>query len=780
MRARTCLLLIVSAVAVSWHGLPGRRASSAEPALTPIAANAPLPAFVKDVQPLLAKYCFECHRGEKAKGGLAMDTFRDERTVVGRPQVWKKVLDNLESELMPPEGQPQPTDDERALVIRWIESRVLKIDCSQVDPGRVTIRRLNKTEYNNTIHDLLGVDVKPADDFPSDDVGYGFDHIGDVLSMPPVLMERYLAAAERVADAAILTPDPDRAQVFSGPGRTLASVGEAELEIELKRTGDYALRVDAWAQQAGPDTAKMTVRFDGLDLQTFDVEAVEGQPATYELKLNVPAGKHRFAAKFINDYYKADDPDPKNRDRNLIVERLAVQGPLGVLPEDLPVSHTRLITCRPGERSRETASEGGDPTACARTILRAFATRAFRRPATDAEVDRLARIVVSATKEGDSFERGIQVAVQAVLVSPHFLFRIEVDPEPLNPLAVRTISEYELATRLSYFLWSSLPDDELMRLAHDGLLRKEGRLAAQVRRLLKDPKSSALVENFAGQWLQLRNLKTINPDKNQFPGFDDALRTAMETETRLFFEAIVREDRKIFDLLDADFTFINERLAKHYGIAGVEGAEFRRVTLATPERGGLLGHASVLTVTSNPTRTSPVKRGKWILENLLNAPPPPPPANVPELKDSGEKGAAATLRQRMEQHRENPACAVCHTQMDALGFGLENYDPIGAWRTKDGAFDIDAAGNLPGGASFKSPGELKAILKAREGEFRRCLAEKLLTYALGRGLEYYDKCTVDTIVRSVAAKHDIFSVLVLEIVNSDAFQKRRGKRGDEP
>jgi hypothetical protein len=358
-----------------------------------------------------------------------------------------------------------------------------------------------------------------------------------------------------------------------------------------------------------------------------------------------------------------------------------------------------------------------------------------------------------------------------MLISPNFLFRIEREPK---------LTDNELATRLSYFLWSSTPDDELLRLAHDGALRKEGNLAAQVRRMLKDQKSSALVENFAGQWLQLRNLKTINPDKKQYPAFDDALRAAMETETRLFFEAIVREDRRIFDLLDADFTFVNERLARHYGISGVQGDEFRRVTLTTPERGGLLGQASVLTVTSNPTRTSPVKRGKWILENLLNAAPPPPPANVPLLTDSGATGEMATLRQRMEQHRENPACAVCHTQMDALGFGLENYDPIGAWRTKDGTFDIDAAGSLPGGASFNSPRELKAILKAREGEFRRCLAEKLLTYALGRGLEYYDKCTIDTIVRNLAANQDTFSTLVLEIVNSDAFQKRRGKRGDDP
>ena len=493
---------------------------------------------------------------------------------------------------------------------------------------------------------------------------------------------------------------------------------------------------------------------------------------TYEVKLHVPAGKHRLSARFINDYYKPDDPDPKNRDRNLIIERLEVQGPLGVLPEKLPASHVRLFTCRPDNNS--------DPGDCARAILRPFVTRAFRRPARDEEIEKLIALVRQVKDEGDSFERGIQVAIEAVLVSPHFLFRIELDPEPLNPQAIRTINDFELATRLSYFLWSSMPDDELLRLAHDGTLRKEGNLAAQIRRMLKDPKAVALVDNFASQWLQLANLKLINPDKKQFPAFDDDLRNAMETETKLFFDAIVREDKSILAFLEADFTFVNEKLARHYGISGIKGEQFQKVALTGGERGGLLGHASVLVTTSNPTRTSPVKRGRWVLENLLNAPPPPPPPDVPELKDTGDKLVDGTLRQRMEQHRENPNCAVCHAQMDALGFGLENYDPIGAWRTKDGIFDVDASGTLPGGASFNSPAGLKAILLARGGEFRRCLAEKLLTYALGRGLEYYDKCTVDTIVRNIAANHDKFSGLVLEIVNSDAFQKRRGKRGDEP
>lgn len=771
MRERIRVTCLIAASAACLAGVSGMVADAGEPALTPVRADAPLPGFSKDVRPLLTKYCESCHQGEKAKGGLAFDVFRDERGALARRPVWERVREQLEVQAMPPEGKPQPSEDERAQILRWIDSRVLHVDCSKVDPGRVTIRRLNKTEYNNTIRDLLGVDFKPAQDFPSDDVGYGFDHIGDVLSMPPVLFERYLAAAERIVDAAILTPDPERAPLQTRKGRTLASVGDVSEEFDFSSTGDYALRVRAWADQAGPEKARMTIRFDAQDVETVEVAAIEGAPGMYEFKRNVPAGKHRFAARFINDYYKPDDPDPKNRDRNLIVDKLEVQGPLGVLPEKLPASHTRLVTCRPEGKS--------DPSACARTILRPFATRAFRRPATDAEVERLTRLVVAVTNEGDSFERGIQVAVEGVLVSPQFLFRIELDPDPLNPQAVRTINDYELATRLSYFLWSSMPDDELFRLAGEGTLRKEGNLAAQVRRMLKDPKSSALVDNFAAQWLQLGNLKLINIDRKQFPAFDESLRDAMETETKLFFAAIVREDRSLLDFLDADFTFVNEQLAKHYGIPDVKGEQFQRVALSGGERGGLLGQASVLTTTSNPTRTSPVKRGKWVLENLLNAPPPPPPPNVPELKVTGDK-LEGTLRQRMEQHRENPACAVCHTQMDALGFGLENYDPIGGWRTKDGTFDIDASGTLPGGATFRIPAELKAILKARGGEFRRCLAEKLLTYALGRGLEYYDQCTVDIIVKNVAANHDSFSALVLEIVNSDAFQKRRGKRGDEP
>jgi hypothetical protein len=748
----------------------------AEPPLKPVPERAQAARFAQDVLPLLNKYCFACHQGEKARGGVAFNTFKNEASAIKSRETWEKVARNIESGMMPPDDKPQPSEDERALLLGWIESRVLQVDCSQINPGRVTIRRLNRIEYDNTIRDLLGVDFHPADDFPSDDVGYGFDNIGDVLSLPPILLEKYLAAAEKITDAAIRTRDPARAPRKTAPGGPLASVGDITGEFEFPVRGEYALRVRAFGQQAGDEPARMTVKLDGAALQTFDVTA-EKSAETYEIRMTVEPGKRKLAARFINDYYKPDDPNPNNRDRNLIVEQLEVQGPLGVLPDALPESHRRLITTLPERREQV-----GD---CARAILKTFASRAFRRPATDDELRRLTAIVESVVNDGDEFERGIQIAMQGVLVSPHFLFRVEADDPAGAAGSARTLNDYELSTRLSYFLWSSMPDDELFRIAAEGTLRSGGNLEAQVRRMLKNPKAAALGENFAGQWLQLRNLKNAAPALKRFPDFDEKLRDAMETETKLFFAEIVREDRSILDFLDARFTYVNERLAKHYGIPDVTGDEFRRIDLATDERGGLLGQAGILLVTSNPTRTSPVKRGKWILENILASPPPPPPPGVPELAEEPERergrrrrseddsAPRLSLRQKMEKHRENPACAACHTQMDALGFGLENYDAVGAWRSKDGDLDIDASGTLPGGKSFSTPSELKQILRSRSDDFRRCLAEKLLTYALGRGLEYYDKCTIDQIVRNISANHDRFSSLVLEIVRSDPFQKRR-------
>jgi mono/diheme cytochrome c family protein len=614
------------------------QAAEVKPAHDPASAQADQVEFKEKIVPLLAKYCLSCHSGDNPRADLALDIYKDAAAVIKHRKVWEKVAHNVRSREMPPkERKLKPTEAEIELLTTWIDNQLAKVNCDGPrDPGRVTIRRLNKAEYNNTIRDLVGIDFKPADDFPSDDVGYGFDNIGDVLSMPPILMEKYLAAAEQIVER-------------------------------------------AWKS---------------------------------------PEAKKRIMIADIS-----------------------------------------------GRGRREAA----------RRIVETFARRAYRRPVTKDEVDRLMGLVELAERNGDGTETGIQLAVQAVLISPHFLFRIERDPEPNNPKAVHLISEHELAVRLSYFLWSSMPDDELFKLAEEGKLRQPGVLEGQVKRMLADPKAKALVKNFAGQWLQLRSLEAATPDPALFPTFNDKLRQDMLTETELFFEAVMREDRSVLDFLDADYTFVNERLAKHYGIEGVTGEEFRRVKL-TGERGGVLTQASVLTVTSNPTRTSPVKRGKFILENILGTPPPPPAPDAGELSEDKEVVEAAPLRVRLEQHRANPNCATCHQKMDPLGFALENFDAVGAWRTKDGKFPIDSTGVLPDGKSFKGPRELRAVLKGKAGDFHRCLTEKLLTYALGRGLEYYDKCAVDDLVKQLA-KDDRFSVLVLAVVTSDPFQKRRGKGG---
>jgi hypothetical protein len=738
--------------------------------------------FEEQVRPFLAKFCTSCHGGDAPKAELALDRFADLASASKDRAVWDKVLENLRSETMPPDDQPQPVAAQRKAVIGWIETQFPQLDCNgPKDPGRVTIRRLNRTEYDNTVRDLLGCDFHPADDFPADDVGYGFDHIGDVLSMPPILLEKYLAAAEHLAEKAIYVHRPDKApwQRFpataaghNGGGQRgsfwgLASEGEVFTDVEFPSPGEYILRGRAFGDQAGNEPARMAFRLDGKQVYRADVTAVESEPAVYERKLRVGPGKRRFALAFVNDYYRPQDPDPKQRDRNLAIEYLEVQGPLDYTPPELPESHRNIIFCAPEAKDKQDAHR------CAMKILKRFASHAFRRAAAPDEVERLAKFVDRAIDEGESFERGIQLAIEAVLVSPHFLFRVELEPQGAAPQSTHPINEFELATRLSYFLWSSMPDDELFRYAFDGTLRKGDHLALQVRRMLKHPKSRALVDNFAMQWLQVRRLKRATPDTKRFPAFDDDLRQAMLQETELCFAHVMKEDRSLLEFLDADYTFLNERLARHYGIAGVTGNEFRLVKLTDPDRGGVLTQASVLTVTSNPTRTSPVKRGKWVLEQLLGTPPPPPPPGAGELRDDEQVALTGSLRQRMEQHRANPACAQCHARMDPLGFGLENFDAIGAWRDRDGNFAIDASGTLPDGSSFKRPSELKAILKVRKDDFARCFTEKMLTYALGRGLEYNDKCLVDEVAAALADDGYKFSTLIQRIVAGDPFQKRR-------
>ncbi|HEY6169692.1 MAG TPA: DUF1592 domain-containing protein [Verrucomicrobiae bacterium] len=774
-------LMAVASLLVGCSKSPSSSGSATQQTRTakaPLEGNAA--AYEKEIKPVLAKYCYGCHGDEKKKADLSLADYKDAASVGKDRKTWEKILDNIRGREMPPDGKPQPTQAQRDLITAWIDAEVFKVDCNNPDPGRVTIRRLNRAEYNRTIRDLVGVKFQPADDFPSDDSGYGFDNIGDVLSMPPVLLEKYLAAAEKILDAAMLSDTRPQRRSTKTEGRALESkgssyilgaglrvvsrTGEAFHRFAADKPGEYVFRVATSTRQVGPEPAKMDIRLDGRSLKSTVVTGTADAAYTTEVKAQLTAGEHRISFFLLNPFTGPVDKKGKKPERSFAIESVEILTP--PVPVALPETHQRIFA--PGDGITDKQER-------ANAIIKVFAQRAFRRPVKDAEVKRLAGFVTLAEQQGESFEKGIKVALQAVLVSPHFLFRGELQPEPNNPKSVHPVNEYALASRLSYFLWSSLPDEELSAEAANGTLRKN--IDTQVRRMLKDPKAEALVENFAGQWLQLRNLKLMAPDPKEFPRFDEKLRAAMERESEMYFEHIMREDRNILEFLDSDYTFVNARLARHYGIEGVDGDEFVRVKLPDSRRGGVLTHASVLALTSNPTRTSPVKRGKWVLENLLGTPPPPPPPEVPDLDKPGNgKVLTGTLRKRMEQHREDPNCATCHARMDPIGFGLENFDGIGAWRTQDGKAPIEPGGKLVSGESFSGPADLRTILLQRKsGDFVHCLAEKMLTYALGRGLEYYDKCAVEQIAKGVTTKGYKFSVLISEVVKSAPFQMRRGE-----
>jgi mono/diheme cytochrome c family protein len=746
------------------------------------AAERDAPAFAPSA--FLQKHCTSCH-GEKAKKANLSLLDRDEASLKTDRKVWLNVLRQVQAGDMPPTGRPRPTPDEIEAFSRAVEVAFDRIDRdSPPDPGRVTVRRLNRAEYNNTIRDLVGVDFQPAEDFPSDDIGHGFDNNGDVLTLSPVLLERYLAAAESVMQRAI-TPDPPKPPQRYQAGRYLEPAGpnvpqtrfrpltrgRLHTPFALSMDGEYVVRFKAYAPKVGDEPARAALLVDGKELKRFDVTATEEKnAAVYEVTTPLTKGERRVFVQLLNEG-KADD-----RERTLFVEFIACIGPADTRPE----SQRRLLACDARKPRAEQTRE----------VLERFASRAYRRPVTRDELDRLCRLVESAEKRGDKWEGAVRLAMQAVLTSPKFLFRIELDDRPDTP-GPHPIDEYQLASRLSYFLWSSMPDQELFDLAAKKQLTAN--LDAQVRRMLRDPKAVALVDNFALQWLQLRRLADVTPDPKLFPGFDEPLRRAMLGETRAFFEHVMREDRSVLDLLDADYTFLNDRLARHYGIADTMGnwvgqketrpgglsippGRFVKVSLQGGSRGGLMTQASILTVTSNPTRTSPVKRGRWVLEQLLGTPPPPPPPDVPELKEDQVRTSGG-LRQRMEQHRANPACANCHARMDPIGFAFENYNAVGAFRQKDGNDAIDASGTLPDGRSFAGPGELKAILKEKKALFARCLTEKMLTFALGRGLEYYDRRAVNRITAALAANDYKFSTLAVAIAQSDPFRLRRGKDG---
>ncbi len=724
----------------------------------------------------LSDYCVGCHGNEKQRAEVNLEQYQDEGRFGENRELWEKVRNSLEAREMPPENKRQPAEEDRQAMVRYLEAELAKAEAAlPPNPGRVTLRRLNRNEFRNTVRDLLAVDFDAHGQFPNDESGYGFDNIGDVLSLPPMLLEKYLAAAEDIAGRAILTRDPALRRVkrlpadrFSTQADAISTLeeetwgfyreGEIVARHEFAKPGDYLLRLRAYGEQAGTELPKMSVRLDDQEVAVRSIRAVAERPESFEVPIRVTAGVRKLGVAYLNNFNS-------DGDRNLFLTSFEVVGPLGGPAEDYPESHRRVL---PAGRP----APGGE-LAAATEALRSFAGRAYRRPATDDEVARLVRLVELTRKEGGSFEEGVQLAVEAVLVSPRFLYRWELDPEVREPGGARDLNDYEVASRLSYFLWSSMPDAELFATAARGELLRPEVLEAQVRRMLRDPKSEALVQNFGGQWLQVRNLDQVEPDATIFPGWGPELRESMRRETELFLRAIVQEDRGVYDLVAADFTFVDERLARHYGLPGVEGREFRRVRL-TPEfgRGGVVTMGSVLTITSVPTRTSPVLRGKWILEQILGTPPPPPPPNVPPIEAGAEAIQAATMRQRLEVHRSKPDCLPCHQKMDPLGFALENFDAVGAWRDMDGPHPVDNAAELPGGRKFSGAAGLKTILAASE-DFPRALSSKLLTYALGRGLEFNDRPAIRGILDALSKNDFKFSALVLGVVRSEPFLKRQ-------
>jgi Protein of unknown function (DUF1592)/Protein of unknown function (DUF1588)/Protein of unknown function (DUF1587)/Protein of unknown function (DUF1585)/Protein of unknown function (DUF1595) len=742
--------------------------------LPALAAALAAQTFPAAVQPVITKTCTPCHNAQMASGGMNIAGFtKPESLVTDRPG-WERILDRLRAGEMPPKGVPRPPELDAA--IAFVEGEFRQADRNtQPDPGRVTARRLNRAEYSNTIRDLLAIEFRAEKSFPTDDLGNGFDNMGDVLTISPLLMEKYLSAAAKIAARAVgadpLPGKPLELQL-AFKDRKVRRVDPSTIEGagRLEFDGDYVVRFGLQGQR-GEDARPVKLGFwmDGKLLNTISAETkpsglVYFDPFSEEqMRLYLPEGDHVFRAAFIDDdFVKALTPkELYDRKKNKYVDSITFVGPYRSSVER--PSRKKIFICDPGSGE-----------ACVGKIVANLAHHAWRRPVTPVETASLMKFVAMAKADGQSTERGIQLALQAMLVSPNFLFRIEHDPNPTDAAKSHPVSEIELASRLSYFLWSSMPDDELLALAEAGKLRAPGVLDAQVKRMMGDPRSAALADNFAGQWLELRNLDVVKPDPQKFPEWNSDLRDAMRTETRLFFDSILRENRPLADFLDARYTFLNEKLAKFYGVPGVTGPDFRRVDLETPERGGILGQASVLTVSSYPTRTSVVIRGKYILQNILGAPPPPAPADVPAL-DEGAVGTAMSLRQQMEKHRADPACATCHTKMDPLGFGLENYDGIGKWRTLDGKFPVDSSGTLPNGRTFATPAEMRSLLRSQLPQFARCVTEKMLTYSLGRGLGPGDRRTVDEILRNWAPEDYPFQSLLFEVVRSLPFQARRGE-----
>jgi mono/diheme cytochrome c family protein len=807
------------AVWLAVAAIPSRpQASASEPPSRAVSQAVP------PERALVDRYCVTCHNQRARTAGLTLDTLDLANPPVDADR-WEKVIRKVRGGLMPPVGMPRPEKTALAGLASYLEASIDTAAAAHPRPGRAVLHRLNRAEYGNAIHDLLALDVDVTSLLPPDDSAYGFDNIADVLGVSPVLMERYLSAAWKITALAVGDPKTaptketfrvrgDLSQDDHIEGLPIGTRGGLLVRYTFPVDGEYVI---------GPKLYRETVNIiRGLEVPhdlevTFDSERIlltrfggpDDEKANYlsptaagdelekrfQKRISVKAGPHDVGVAFVK---KSSAPtvdllQPFLRERIDPItpvgipelDKVTIEGPFNVTGSGDSPSRRRIFGCRPasargygGEipasaKASAGASAANDDLACARQILSTLARRAYRRPVTDGEMARLTGFYQSERTKSGSFDAGIENALTFMLVSPQFLFRFEHDPVDAAPDSVSRISDLELASRLSFFIWSSIPDDQLLNLAVQGKLQNPAILEQQVKRMLADHRARTLGSNFAGQWLYLRNLKSLRPDEDFFPDFDDNLRQALQRETELLFETIVLEDRSVLDLLNADYTFVNERLARHYGIGNIYGDQFRRIAVRDDFRKGLLGHGSILALNSYPNRTSPVTRGKYVLTNILGTPPPEPPPNVPPLDEN--PGKPLTMRERMEEHRKNPACASCHKLMDPIGLALENFDGIGRWRTLDGGTRIDASSTLWDGTEVRGPAGLRQAILNRPEQFARTATEMLLTYALGRGLEYYDMPVVRAVVKDAASHHYRFSSLVTGIVTSVPFQMRQAQ-----
>ena len=776
--------------------------------VTGISRGVPAQQTASSLQPdsvraTVTEYCVECHNDRLKTAGLALDTLNAAR-VAENPEAWEKVVKKLRGRMMPPLGRRRPDDNTYNSVVTYLEKSLDSAAASNPNPGRTaTFRRLNRNEYQNAIRDLLALDVDVTPLLPKDDASFGFDNVG-VNNLSPTLLERYLAAAQKISRLAVGLSGPstgvnvvtlpvDFTQESHVEGLPFGTRGGTLVPYTFPLDGKYEIRVRLMRNrnenvEGLNEPHDMEIALDGVRLEVFTVVPNRNASGGYyadeavdrDLRVSIPvkAGRHAIGVTFLRKTSALQETERQPYDAHFNMDRhpriqpavysVSIGGPFDTAGAGDTPSRRRIFTCRPSTASAEDR--------CANTILSAIARRAYRREVTAEDLQVPLRFYKEA-RAGADFDSGIEMALRAILASPEFLFRVERDPANARANQNYRVSDVELASRLSFFLWSSIPDDELLNLAIQNKLHEPAVLDQQTRRMVADPRSKALVRNFSGQWLYLRNLAASVPDARLFPDFDDNVRQAMQQETELFFESIVKEDRSVMDLLGANYTFLNERLARHYGIPNVYGSQFRKVTLpADSMRGGLLGQGSILTVTSYANRTSPVLRGKWILENILGTPPPPPPGNVPPLEDNPPVGKLPTMRERMAQHRTNAACSGCHQLMDPIGLSVENFDAVGRWRNRDtDDSPVDAAGALPSGVTFTGVGGLRKALLDRPDAFTTTVTEKLLTYGLGRGLDYYDAATVRAIARDARSKDYRFSSLIAGVVKSTPFQMRRSQ-----